>query len=475
LVGSAVLLGGLVVTLVTAMFSWAAALAVAGTVAAMTIPLAVRSTDGRSGLGIAASRASWALRRLSGRAVWVSGPLSDAPSGRYRLPGVLSATQMLSGLDAYGRPFGVVHDTGLNTFTVALECDPDGGALVDPEQVDAWVAGWGAWLSGLSREPGLLGATVTVETAPDPGTRLAAEVLSQLDPAAPPAARNVITEVAAAYPAVSSQVTTWVTVTFRPAAPASRTAGRDARTADMITDLAVRVPPLAAGLTASGAGPARLMTPQRIAGVMRAAFDPAAPSPVPEPESAVAALEWHACGPAVAEETIDAYYHESAVSRTWVACEAPRGTVRSGVLRGLLDSSPRVPRKRVTLLYRPLDQATAARAVEADRRTAHFMVSSATGLVNARAAAAVRAAEQAAAEEASGAGLTEFGLLVTATAHSGDDLRVAEGEIANLAASARLRLRVARGQQGNAFAVTLPAGVLPWLRTLAPHQLRSLS
>ena len=44
--------------------------------------------------------------------------------------------------------------------------------------------------------------------------------------------------------------------------------------------------------------------------------------------------------------------------------------------------------------------------------------------------------------------------------------------MANLAASARLRLRVARGQQAAAFAAGLPAGVLPWLHTLLPYQLR---
>ena len=102
------------------------------------------------------------------------------------------------------------------------------------------------------------------------------------------------------------------------------------------------------------------------------------------------------------------------------------------------------------------------------------MASSATGLVNARASAAVRAAEQAAAEEASGAGLTEFALLVTATADTAAGLRAADAEVASLAASARMRLRVARGQQAGAFAVTLPAGVLPWLRTLTPVVLRSM-
>jgi hypothetical protein len=240
----------------------------------------------------------------------------------------------------------------------------------------------------------------------------------------------------------------------------------------MAADLAVRVPPLAAALAAAGAGPALPMSAAQIADAVRGAYDPSALPALPGAEPGSCGQEWHGCGPSVAEETIDAYHHEGSVSRTWVASEAPRGTVRSGVLRGLLEPSPQAVRKRVTLLYRPLDQASAARAVEADRRTAHFMATSASGLVSARASAAVRAAEQAAAEEAAGAGLTEFALLVTATAGSADELRAAGADIANLAASARLRLRTARGQQASAFAVTLPAGVLPWLRTLAPVHLR---
>lgn len=472
--GTAVLLGGLVVTLVTAMVSWAAAGAVAAVVASMTVPLAIRTADGRSGIDIAVNRARWAWRSLSGRAVTVAGPLSAAPGGRYRLPGPLANTEMLEGRDAHGRPMGVVHDRRMGTFAVALECDPDGGALVDPEQADHWVAGWGAWLAGLAHEPGLLGAAVTVETAPDAGTRLATGPLSQLDPAAPQVARDLISEVAAAYPAASSQVTTWVTLTFRP--PASARVGRRAdRIAGMLADLAVRVPPLAAGLAASGAGMAWPAGPGRIAAAVRAAFAPDAPAAPGPAQDAAAWPEWHDCGPGVAEESADAYYHEGAVSRTWVASEAPRGTVRSGVLRGLLEPSPLVPRKRVTLLYRPLSPAAAARAVETDRRTAHFMAASSAGLVNARASAAVRAAEQAAAEEAAGAGLTEFTLLVTATVDSASGLRTADTEVANLAASARLRLRVAHGQQAGAFAVTVPAGVLPWLPGLISGRLRSTS
>jgi hypothetical protein len=47
---------------------------------------------------------------------------------------------MLGGRDVYARPFGILHDRRTQTCTVVLACDPDGGALVDGEQVDEWVA-----------------------------------------------------------------------------------------------------------------------------------------------------------------------------------------------------------------------------------------------------------------------------------------------------------------------------------------------
>lgn len=475
LTGTAVLLGGIILALLTALVSWIAAVGVALAVAMVTVPLAVRTVDGRSGFSVLASRTGWILRRVSGRTTYSSGPMSRVPGGRCRLPGLLSGLRMLEGTDAHGRPFGVVHDPGVNSYTVVLECDPDGGALVDAAQVDNWVAGWGGLLTELSNEPGLLGAAVVVETAPDPGTRLAAEVLPQLDPAAPRAARDIMTGLVASYPAASSDTSTYVTLTYRPVVPGHRLISKAERISGMLSTLAVRVPPLAAALAVAGAGAAVPLRAERIADAARIAFDPSAAATVLEAraESGSSGQDWESAGPVTAQETSDAYLHESVVSRTWVASEAPRGTVRSSVLRGLLEPSPRIARKRVTLLYRPMDQASAARIVESDRRTAHFMASSSVGLVRARAASAVRAAEQTAAEEAAGASLTEFGLIVTATVNEQDELPAADAEIANLAATARLRLRVARGQQANAFAAALPAGMLPWLHTLVPYQLRN--
>lgn len=275
LLGTILLLGGLIVTLLTALISWIAAIAVGLLITAVTVPLAIRTADGRSGFTILTARIGWARRRILGDGTYMSGPLSREPSGSFTLPGLLARAEMLEGRDVYHRPFGVIHDKTAGTSTVALECDPDGGALVDPEQVDTWVAGWDGWLAGLAHEPGLAGATVIVETAPDPGTRLAAEVLPRLDPAAPESARAIMAEVVASYPAASSQTSTYVTVTYRPAGEGgARFASRRDRLADMMTNLAIRISPLAAGLTAAGGGAVQPMPAERTADTIRTAFDP---------------------------------------------------------------------------------------------------------------------------------------------------------------------------------------------------------
>ncbi len=120
-----------------------------------------------------------------------------------------------------------------------------------------------------------------------------------------------------------------------------------------------------------------------------------------------------------------------------------------------------IARKRVTLLYRIMDSGVAATLVEADVRNADFRVASAQR-PTARMLREQRAAHATAAEEARGAGLVDFGMLVTATVLEEDALADAEATIDNLAATARVRLRRAYGSQDSAFAAALPLGlVLP--------------
>ncbi|MBD2828994.1 SCO6880 family protein [Streptomyces californicus] len=468
LLGTVVAFGGLVVVLLASLVSISVALTVLVPLALFLGPLALRTADGRNVYQLVAIRIGWLKRKAEGSHTYVSGPLSRRPGGNFSPPGLLARVKMLHGTDAYGRTFGVLHHPGRNLYTVVLACEPDGGSLVDPEQVDIWVASWGDWLSRLSHEPGLRGAQVVVETAPDTGTRLAAEVLPRITPDAPEAARAVMEEVVARYPSASSEMHTYVALTY------GTLPGPRRKPEDVVTDLAMRLPGLLAGLVAAGGGSASPLSEERIAEIVRVAYDPAIAPDVLSVRAGQAStgVSWQDSGPAVAVETVDGYKHDSGVSRTWMLTLAPRGTVRSSVLRGLLEPAQGTRRKRVSLVYRPIDPATSARIVEADRRAAHFMAGSRRGLVQARAASEMQAAEQTAAEEASGAGLVEFSLMVTVTVDDEEELQDASITIRNLQASSRILMRPADRMQASAFTCTLPVGLLPWEYTLIPYQLR---
>lgn len=468
LIGTFGLFGGLVVVLIASMISLDAALVVGLPFALVLAPLAIRTQDGRNVFQMAGVRVGWMRRRSKRQHLYVSGPLSSRPGGRFRPPGLLSRVTMLEGRDPYDRPFGVLHHRNRHQYTIVLSCEPDGGSLVDPDQVDTWVALWGEWLSRLAHEPGLRGASVVVETAPDPGTRLATEVLGRLSPNAPPAARAVMEEVVRSYPEASSEMNTYLTLTY--SAPGGGRRDDDA----MLADLALRLQGVLNGLVAAGGGSAEPLSAERIAEVVRVAYDPAAAAEVLDvrAQHGGTGLEWDDAGPAATVETVTAYQHDSGVSRSWLLTMAPRGVVRSGILRSLLDPAAGIRRKRVALVYRPIDPATSARIVESDRRSAQFMANSTKGLVRARAVAEIQAAEQTAAEEASGAGLVEFSMLVTLTVDSVAEVRDANVTMRNLLGATRIAMRPADRLQAAAFSCALPVGILPWEQSIVPQDLQ---
>ncbi|MCX4233230.1 SCO6880 family protein [Streptomyces sp. NPDC020707] len=468
LIGTVVVFGGIVVDLMLSLISLQVTLVAVVLQVLFLLPLTARTQDGRNMYQVLALRISWFNRKSKGSATYVSGPLSARPGGRFRPPGLLNRVKLEEGRDAYDQPFGVVHHRSRNLYTIVLGCEPDGGSLVDPDQVDTWVASWGQWLARLSAEPGLRGAAVVVETAPDTGSRLANELLPRLHPDAPAAARAVMEEVVQRYPSTSSEMHTYISLTYGPAG------GQRRKTDEIITDLAIRIPGLLDGVVSAGGGAAAPLSAERIAEVVRVAYDPAVAGDVLDirAQHGGTGLDWEDAGPAATLERTNSYVHDSGVSRTWMLTLAPRGTVRANVLRGLLEATPGTRRKRVALLYRPIDPATSARIVEADRRAAQFMATSKRGLVQARAANEVSATEQTAVEEATGAGLVEFSLMVTVTVDSDADLEDANTAVRNQLAGARLLMRPADRMQAAAFSCTLPAGILPWEYTLIPRELK---
>ena len=344
--------------------------------------------------------------------------------------------------------------------------------MVDQDQVNNQVAEYGIWLANLGDEPGIEAASVTIETAPDTGTRLQGEVEGSIDPDASAFSRAMLAEVVQSYPMGSATIRAYVALTF---SATSRLGGKRRDANEVASDLGARLPGLTNSLAATGAGAARPMSAQELCEVIRTAYDPDAALLIDRAKAAgeIPDLSWTDVGPAAAEAGWDSYRHDGAVSSSWTMTSPPRGVVQSGILARLLAPHRDIARKRVTLLYRPIDPARAAALVEADLNAASFNVSASTK-PTARSKLSSHAAQLTAAEEAAGAGLLNFGLIVTATSTATDHSRVMDARAAvdSLTAAARLRMRPAFGSQDTAFVAALPLGVVLPRHLRVPNELR---
>ena len=422
--------------------------------------IALRDKHGQSTLARTATRFGWVNTRARRKNIYRSGPLGRADWGTTQLPGLAAGSRLVEYKDSYNRPFAMIQVPSTGDFTIVIGSEPDGSSLVDREQVDIWVAEWGMWLANVADEPGLEAVSVTIETAPDTGLRLQRMVNNSIADDAPEFSKQLLHDIVGAYPSGAAVVRAYIALTFNAAA---RAGGRKRTADEMGRELASRIPGLTLGLSSTGAGAVHPLSAQELCEVIRVAYDPAAAVLIDEANAAgePPELSWPEVGPTAHQAGWDSYRHDSATSVTWMMSTAPRGNVPSTILARLLAPHRDIARKRVTLLYRPIDAARAAAIVEADVRAASFNLS-VSDRPSARNVASTRAAFATAAEEAGGAGLVNFGMLITATVTDREREQDARAAIDNLSATARLRVRLVHGSQDSAFAAALPLGlVLP--------------
>ncbi|WP_328989836.1 hypothetical protein OG394_26715 [Kribbella sp. NBC_01245] len=468
--GTGLMMGGLVMMIIAMMAGgMKAAIVVAVLVGVMLLMLMTKDKHGKSALQRMSTRIGWQRAVMTKQNIYRSGPLGRTAWGKFQLPGLAAASQLSEYQDSYGRPFALLYYPSTRHFTIVINAEPDGASLVDEDQVDVWVAHWGQWLASLGHEPGIIAASVTVESAPDTGTRLRREVSHNMAADSPAIARAMLTEVVQSYPEGSALVSARVALTFK---GVDRN-GKKRKEDDVGRELASRLPALTQSLNSTGAGAARPVTAQELCETVRIAYDPASAVLIDEARSQGMSpeLSWTDVGPAGAQAFWDKYRHDTAWSMSWMMTQAPRGEVFSSVLSQLVGPHPDVDRKRVTLLYRPLDAATAARMVEADKRNASFRATS-SARPSARSMAEARAADRTAQEEARGAGLVNFGMVVTGTVMSAEQIPDMVAAIDNLGATARVLLRPAYGSQDSAFAAALPLGLVMPSHLSVPAGLR---
>ncbi|MGC5411413.1 SCO6880 family protein, partial [Streptomyces sp. DT225] len=208
-----VLLGGMIMVVLAMLISVWLAVGLGVVVVLSLAPLLLRDRHGRNGLQRVTARFAFARGKSSGKNIYRSGPLGRTAYGTCQLPGLAATSTLTESVDAHGNPFALLSVPLTNHHTAVLQCDADGASLVDEEQVDTWVAHWGQWLASLAYEPGLVACSVTIEAAPDPGTRLEREITENMDPAAPELAQQVLHEVMRTYPAGSATLSTRIALT----------------------------------------------------------------------------------------------------------------------------------------------------------------------------------------------------------------------------------------------------------------------
>nr|WP_218617499.1 SCO6880 family protein [Cryptosporangium aurantiacum] len=381
----------------------------------------------------------------------------------WSLPGVLASTELVTVDDADGT-LGLVRHQRTGTLTATLKVAATSTWLVDRDQADTWVAHWGAWLAGLGYVPTLRWIAVTVTTAPASAARLRNSLAAQLAPNAPTAAHRILRRLASVVPATTADVRTNVSITFDPA----RSPTRSRRLDDAVDEVRHRLPGLEDSLAACGVTVLGRATGADLTATVLTAFDPTLRDDIDRiiaadgrlPDETL--LDWSSAGPVAADEEYGLYRHDAAISVSWAWHEAPRQQVHAEVLARLL--APGQHHKRVTLLYRPLPAADAAKAVEREVNAAVFRDTLRVAQrrdENARDHADRGQAVRAAREEAAGAGMGLISLFVTTTVLHPDDVSHAVADIETRADVARIRLRRLWGSQSVGFATTLPCGICP--------------
>lgn len=460
-------------------------------VASGAVPLVLKDAAGRNAWQRWGAR--WAMRRArrSGTNLYRSGLAGAAARGSHRLPGVLASTEALDIASPVGERMGLLHIKKRSDFTIAIDLGPGGNQLIEESTLNSRVSEWARFLTNLPYEPGLVAATSVFDVAPDPGTRLAAEVERLSDPQASSFARAVLAEAAATYPAGGAQVHAHLAMTYsgitrlktevegsrraRRVAEAESVVSRDP--AEMAVEIGRRVRDLRVGLQRAGARWTRLMPVEDLAEYVHGAFDPASAEAmallrVQGATPGELGLDWSNAGPTAAREGWGSYEHDSGVSVVWEMVDVPASAVTAGVLRALLTPTPEVLRKRVTLMYRPLPASEGVQAVDQAVRTATTRAGQQRGAGEHENLAKDRA-RQLAREQAQGASIVRVSMIVTATVLERSQLPAAVRSIEQAASGSRIGLRRMYAAQAAGFAAGLGVGIvlpawgnvaLTWLR-----------
>ncbi|MFD6548076.1 SCO6880 family protein, partial [Bacillus cereus] len=201
--------------MVTMMFAGFGTGVVVATIATVVAAPLVWSRDGRSGYEMTVLRMQWIRARRRKENIYRGGLFSELPGGKAFLPGIMAPTKLYEGEDAAGFRFGMIHMPAKHCYTVVLRAWPQGDEAVDQSLINNWVGEWGVVLAAMGQTSDIVAVVPVIDTVPETGNRLLAEVDRNTAPNAPALAQHSMYDLAESLPTEQVQLEARIAVTFR--------------------------------------------------------------------------------------------------------------------------------------------------------------------------------------------------------------------------------------------------------------------
>lgn len=384
-----------------------------------------------------------------------AGEALGAP-GEWELPGILHPLRYLAAKDDAGHIVGVLAYPPTGIYSMVAEVRHGGTALLDEEDLDRRVAGWGALLAGECEEDGLARISVYEHIDRGEGGELGRWIDQHLARGVPDAAAAMVREMARADRALNTSRRTWVAIGVEESRARRELRGFAVSDEGARQLLVRRARAIGARLSTIGLELDHWLSPTELFSVVRESYDPAARL---EAELATTPpIEASDAGPNVTRAKFGAFLHDGYQSVTWEMAfsESPR---QASVLAGLLGGDG-VSRRALALHIEPIPRARAQRELGTARTKAEVAreVGRKAGRIERAASRRARVVtERQDAALAEGAGIVRFSGFVTTTVPMGADLESAMAAVRNDAGFGGIRTLRCAGWMDSAFA----AGVIP--------------
>lgn len=397
-----------------------------------------------------------AKRKAQNQDVYLSGAESGVPGGQHAQPGLAAATELLESKDTENRKFGVILDVSARRATVCFDLVLSGEVPRTLSERNDATDQWGAWLAQLSLSNDIASAVFVVGNRPATGALIHREVNHLIEPSSPDVAQRIVQEAADTLGSGVPEIEAHVALTFKISMN-----GANDRT--FLKQLEYRLPQLYHSLPYSDIN-SEPMTAEQITARALAFNYPDTESDLEDlaVRGGSHGIDWNDAGPTAAFEMGNHYYHDGCRTVSYEMLSGPPPTFREGTLRDLLAPHPRLRRKRVALIYKPIPASEGGKKVEKEwidaRNQRSGMRNRASGAADIR----VEQTDHARRAVANGAQLGQYALMMSVTENHDMDLNAVHADVRELAGQSNIGLWPMHGVHDVGAQVTQGIGVLPF-------------